>query len=467
MANVIIAGAGISGLSAAHWIKKLGHNVLVLEKSSRTGGVIETLRQDGYLFEKGPNSFLDNVPETMELCSELQLDNELLKQSLRDNKRFIFLNDKLHEVPNGPGGLYHTEILSRKTKKKLFTELFRKGNRSPEDESLASFIRRRFGEEILHRIVTPFVSGVYAGDPEKLSLRATFPLLYELERQHGSLTRGMISRMFRRKKNSSKKKRAKNLCSFVDGMSSLTDALTRELKNDLRLNASIHSVRHLPHGGFQIVTGDPISQPVEGHALVLAVPAYAAADIAEPLLPRTAPYLRTIPYNRLNVIGLGFRKQDVQHACDGFGYLVPRNQGVRILGSIWSSSLFVRRAPAGERCFTIFIGGGLDPDAYDLPDEELRSQVKEDLFKTVGVNEDPRCQHIFRWEKAIPQYPVGHVEKIENLQLERSAVPGLFLTGNYLNGVSTNDCIRNGKEVAAEVHEFLNSSSSDTGRDTP
>ncbi len=460
--KVIVIGAGISGLSAAFWIQQKGYDVRVLEKTNRVGGVIETVKENGYLFEKGPNSFLDNVPETLELCTQLNLENELLKQSLRGNKRFIYLNGKLHEVPTGPGGLIKTELLSGKSKRRLLTEPFRKGNRSPDDESLASFMRRRLGDEVLSNLVTPFVSGVYAGNPEHLSLRGTFSMLYDLERQHGSLLRGMIAKGFKRKKKTAesenpqpKKGRAKNLCSFIDGLSVITEALADSLRERIHLNVDIQEIDYHPSAGYTIKWIEPDSRTEQCDALVLAVPAYAVPDLTGDLLPDSKNYLKTIPHNRLNVVGIGYHRDQIQHECDGFGFLAPRGQDIRILGSIWSSSLFARRAPGGERSLTVFIGGGLDPDAFDLSDDELMQQIKTDLGKSLGTSGEPKIHRIFRWEKAIPQYPIGHVEKIETLKKELATKPGLYLIGNYMNGVSTNDCIRNAKECATQLHAFF------------
>ncbi|MEW6234368.1 MAG: protoporphyrinogen oxidase [Candidatus Omnitrophota bacterium] len=455
MTKIIIIGAGISGLTAAYWLKRKGFCATVLEKNNRPGGSIETSRGGGYLFERGPNSFLDNAPETLELCSLLNLENELLKQSMRGNARYIYLNGKLHEVPSGLGALWKTELLSGKAKRGLLKEIFRSGNRSPEDESLAQFIRRRFGDEILQNIVTPFVSGVYAGDPDKLSLRGTFPMLYDLERQHGGLMRGGIARMFRRKKptDAKKKPHAKNLCSFVDGLQTLTDALARELGNDLRLNTGVREVGRNPDGGYIVQTegGEALTADI----ILFAAPAYALPDMLKSLLPQSTAYWSSIPYNRLCIACLGCRKQDIRHGCQGFGFLAPRGQGIRILGSIWNSSLFARRAPAGERCFSVFIGGGLDPQAFDLSDEEIMRQVREDMKISLGADGEAVHQEIARWERAIPQYPIGHVEAMERIRQEQSALPGLFFTGNYLNGVSMNDCIRNAKETAEKIAQTL------------
>lgn len=455
MQKVVVIGAGISGLAAAYWLMRKGIDVEIFEKENRAGGVIQTFRDGGYLFEKGPNSFLDNAPDTMELCRELNLENELLKQSMRGNSRYIYLNRELHNVPMGPGGLIHTKILSRKAKWGLLWEPFRSANRARDDESLASFVRRRLGAEVLNNMVTPFVSGVYAGDPEKLSLRATFSILYELEREHGGLVRGGLALAFGRKKkepNKPKKLRPKNLCSFIDGMETNTQALAKALGDRLHLQTPVNCIQRNAGGQYTVsVAGNKIL----ADALVLAVPAYNVAPLLETAAPRSAEYLRSIPYNALAVVGMGYDRASIQQECNGFGFLAPRNQGVRILGSIWNSSLFARRAPGGYRSFSVFIGGGLDPTALQLTDYQIVKQIKIDLQKAIGATGEPSASHVFRWERAIPQYPIGHVTRIEELVNELQPAPGLYCIGNYLNGVSTNDCIRKAKETVNEVERFL------------
>lgn len=459
MSRTIIIGGGISGLTAAHRLKQQGREVRVLESSPRPGGAIETIQQDGYLFERGPNSFMDNEPATLDLCRELGLENRLLKQSMRGNKRYIFLDGALQEAPMGPGGLYKTPLLSASAKWGLLAEPFRRSNRNAEDEPLADFIRRRLGKEVLDNMVTPFVSGVYAGDPEKLSLRSSFSILYDLERQSGSLLLGGLSKAFAKKDPSKPKKpRSKNLCSFIDGMDELPRALAASLGDSLRLNAPISSVERKPEGGWRVfVEGDPA--PEEGAAIIATAPAHTLGNLLKDYIPETADYFKTITYNRLVVMGLGFHRDDIEHPCDGFGYLVPRRQGPRFLGSIWSSSLFPLRAPGGCVAFTCFMGGGLDPDAYDMNDDDLRATVMRDLRLAVGAKADPVAERIVRWHKAIPQYPVGHHDRLHYMDEELKDVPGLYITGNFTRGVSVNDCIRNARQTADAVAAYLPSAS--------
>lgn len=465
MKNILVIGAGISGLVSAYWLKKKGLNVTLVEKENRAGGVIQTIRENGYMFECGPNSFLDNAPETLELCDLLNLDNELLKQSMRGNPRYIYLNGKLNEVPTGPGALFKSELFPKKVRRRLYTEPFRRSNRNPQDESLADFVRRRLGDKILQNIVTPFVSGVYAGDPEKLSLRGTFSFLYDLERNHGSLFRGMLARMFKRKKKKDgqpekKKPRAKNLCSFVDGLQVLPDALVETLSDSVRFNTTVKQIRPCQEFGYDVTLEGESNGTETFDGIVFAVPAYVLPSMLSDLLPNSCEYWASIPYNRLSVVCLSFKKDEIEHDCHGFGFLVPRGQEIRILGSIWSSSLFARRAPAGERSFTVFIGGGLDPEAFDLSEEELIQQAITDLSHCIGISGQPTQQKVIRWERAIPQYPIGHVEKTEEIKKEQNSMPGLFFTGNYLDGVSVNDCIRNAKSTAEEVTTFFTPSAS-------
>lgn len=463
MAKVIVIGAGISGLTAAHTLMRQGHEVLVLEQSEHAGGAIGTWQDDSFLFENGPNSFLDNAPDTLALCDELGLENQILKQSMRGNARYLFLNGKLQEVPTGPGGLYKTEILTAQAKRGLFMEPLRKANRSRDDESLASFIRRRLGPEVLDNMVTPFVSGVYAGDPAKLSLRASFPMLYDLEREYGSLLGGMIRRNMGKKKNDKPKKpRAKNLCSFIAGMQALPDAIKDELGENFWPCNTLNKVEQLPNGRWQVHAHGIDDYTQEADAIVAAVPSDETARLLAEHIPGSAGYLQEIPYNKVVVACAAYPKNAVEHPCQGFGYLVPRGQNVRILGSVWSSSLFPLRAPGGHHAFTIFLGGSLDPTVYDLSDDEIREVVKRDLHTTVGAQGDPTVWRVVRWPRAIPQYPIGHIEKVEALHQELQRHPGLRICGNFVEGISVNDCIRNARETANQLHQWLAQSTPQT-----
>lgn len=459
MGRVAIVGAGISGLSAAYWILEAGHDITVFEQSHRVGGVIQTIRENGYLFEGGPNSFLDNAPHTLDLCAALGLSDELERQPIRENARFIFVNGRLHDVPLGPGGLITTGIISGSAKIRLLREPFVAPNRAPDDESLACFVRRRFGDEILNHVVTPFISGVYAGDPEKLSLRATFPTLYELERVYGSVIGGMLRKVIggrKSKQPESRKRRlrARNLCSFRNGMMALPNRIADRLANRIRFSTKVSRIDYTVNG-LRIYTEGETPEAALYDAVVLAVPAYQLTHLLQPHMPETCEYVTSIPHNRLIVVGISCPKSQVRHPCAGFGFLVPRGQDIRILGSIWSSSVFSGRAPENHHAFTVYVGGSLDPTAYDLVESDLRKQISQDLERTVGMCGPFPKEHIVRWERAIPQYPIGHVEKITRLRDQCSRIRGLFLSGNYFDGVSTNDCIRNSKKAANEVIQYL------------
>ncbi len=457
MARIAVIGAGISGLSAAYWLQNSGHDVHVFEKSDRTGGVVQTHREGEFLFEAGPSSFLDNAPDTMDLCAAVGLEDQLERNPLRENARYIYVNGALREVPMGPGGLVTTSILSSRAKLRLLKEPFVKANRAKQDESLGAFISRRFGNEVLNNVVTPFITGVYAGDPRQLSLRALFPLLYDLEREHGSVIGGMFKKLLGKKKQSpspKKKTRAKNLCSWKDGMQAMPDTIAERVKDSIHLSTKVVRIEK-SQNGFNVSTeGEGINNDMFD-VVIFATPCYEVMDLAGNFLSTTGSYLKEIPLNRVTVLGIGCEKENVAHNCEGFGFLVPRDQGIRILGSIWCSSVFSGRAPENRHCFSVFIGGKLDPIAFDLSDEELHAQAQIDLSTIVGVQGPFTQVQTFRWDRAIPQYPVGHVEKIGAVQEELAQTPGLFLTGNYLDGVSTNDCIRLARKCSQDVIEYL------------
>jgi protoporphyrinogen/coproporphyrinogen III oxidase len=447
----VVVGAGISGLACAYALQKRGQNVLVVESASRPGGVIQSIEKDGYLLEQGPQSF-SGTPLLYDLCAELGL-NEQVVEAPHAALRFVLLGKKLVPVPMSPLAFLSSDLLGWKTKFAIFTEVLRT-SRPPElDESIAAFTRRKFSAELLDRLVGPFVFGIYAGDPEQISLRAAFPRIYEAEQSSGSAVRGM----FRAAKTSkvtasrSQPRRRPSLLSFRSGNESLTNALADKLGSKLRRNIEVSDIRQSENGFLVRSQKLVASEGIACERLVVATPTKVAASLLEHLVPRAVPSLREIAYAPVAVISLGYRREQVRHSLNGFGFLAPRSSGIRTLGTVWNSSLFPGRAPKGQVLLTSFVGGATDPSAADLSDDALSALVHAELAPLLAISGQPVMQHVTLYTRAIPQYNLGHTERLQTIRKAVNQVPGLRLTGNYWRGPAAGSCIEHALEVAEQV----------------
>jgi oxygen-dependent protoporphyrinogen oxidase len=462
---VIVIGAGISGLACAYGLMRAGVDVGVLEARPRPGGSIESHHRDGFLLEWGPNSFA-RKPEAENLITDLGLEDELLRAPMRDHPRFIFKDGSLHEVPTGPLALLRTPLLSFRGKLRILREPFLR-TRPPADESVADFVRRHLGPEVLDTLVAPFVSGIYAGDAEQMSLPGAFPLLHEWARARGSVIRGAIAgRHGSGVEPKPRRRRARRhpaaLCSFRSGLGRLPEALAARLGDRLRCDAPVSDLQiERTDGGaahWRITTrGDSGEESVwDASAVVIATPPHAAARFTRGCLPGASKALGAIEPVSLVVIHLGVPLDSLTHPPRGFGFLVPRSQGVRILGTLWTSSVFEGRAPEGHALLTIFCGGATDPDAVDLDDAAVTQVVQDDLRETMGWDGRSALVNIVRQRATLPSYHLGHVERIADIEraAESCAAPVKFL-GNYRRGISIPDCIRQAAETAAAVAEQL------------
>jgi oxygen-dependent protoporphyrinogen oxidase len=451
--DAIIIGAGISGLAAAYYLKQAGHNILLLERSACAGGVIQSFEADGFLLERGPNS-LRGTHEFLALVDELKLHDELVTANPKA-PAYIYFNHALHPVPMNPVALITTKLLSTRAKLRLLGEPFIARRREGGEESLASFVRRRLGDEVLERLVAPFVSGVYAGDPEQLSVQASFARLAEFEATSGSIVNGAIkaARAARANKNKpARSLRPYRLCSFRSGLQTLPAALARALGESLLTEAQVMRLSQIEHFKFQITcTHKQQSHTVEAARLIIATPSFVAAALLGELAPELAALLAEIPYTTIAAVPLAYRVSQVARVLDGFGFLAPRGQGLRTLGSIWNSALFPHRAPDGFVLTNNFIGGETDRAAVELSDDELIQIVHRDLQKALGITGEPHRLPITRWTRAIPQYNLGHAARVATIEAALTARPGLHLAGNYLRGVSLGDLIKRGKELAQTI----------------
>ena len=454
--QALIVGAGISGLTTAFALRKAGIDARIVDGASRPGGLIQSVRRDGYLVECGPQSFSGNASLTS-ICRDLEI---LDRRILADSKapRFVLINGALEKVPLGPG-LLVSPLMGGGTRTALFRDVFGRSEAPDSDESVASFIRRKFSPTLLDRLVGPFVSGIYAGDPEKLSLRAAFPILYEAEQTSGSVLRGLLKVMKARKAKRGPLPREKpTLQTFREGNDTLVRALAEKLGAYLSLEAEVISIRPLDPGRepktprFRVGLHTPSgTEFLETERLVLAVPTDRAGKLLAPLGRAFESQLRTVDYSGVAVVSLGYRKEDVGHPLDGFGFLVPRSSGLTVLGTVWNSSLFPGRAPGHHVLLTSFVGGATNPEATKQPADQLVALVHREIKPLMQLREGPVFSNVSVWPRALPQYNLGHTARMAAINNCRADFPGLYLTGNYLNGPAIGACVEQALKVADEI----------------
>jgi protoporphyrinogen/coproporphyrinogen III oxidase len=457
--EALVIGAGISGLTTAYALSKSGIAVRVLESAPRPGGVIQSIQRDGYLLECGPQSFSGNGAITS-ICKDLGI---LEERVLADPKaaRYVLIDGKLQAVPMGPG-LLTSSFMSGGTRGAIVRDIFGKSEAPEPDESVGSFIRRKFSDTLLDRLVGPFVSGIYAGDPEKLSLRAAFPILYEAEKARGSIIRGAFAVMKQRKAAKANvpqtPKEKPTLQTFRNGNETIINAIAKLLGDRLTCGAQIARIEALPSpqepkaARFRVSLRSPRGDEVlETERLILATPTDIAARLLESLEPGFSQPLGAIGYSGVAVVSLGYAKQDVADPLSGFGFLVPRSSGLSILGTVWNSSLFPGRAPEGHALLTSFVGGATNAAALSQTPEALAAQVHRELTPLLGIRKDPAFSNVTVWPRAIPQYNLGHTARIASLNTLRTRYPGLYFSGNYLNGPAIGTCVEQALKTADDL----------------
>lgn len=453
MGETIVVGAGIAGLAAAHRLVEAGdRSVLVLEAADRLGGNIRTTRADGFTIEWGVNGFLDSVPETLALAGALGLT--VVRANASASVRYLYRGGRLRPVPMKPQRFLGSDLLSLRGRLRVLGEpLVRAG--ADGDETIFDFAERRIGREAAEILVSAMVSGVYAGDARRLSLASTFPKMAEMEREHGSLTRAMIAKARARRRNGQPRGAgggpagpSGTLSSFEDGMETLIEKLAARVGRD-RIRTCTPVDRVEPLGaGYRVRTGR--GESFSAGQVVVAAPARAASSFLHPLDPVLAAELAGIEYAPLAVLALAYRDEDLPAPLAGFGFLAPPEQGLRILGCLWDSSIFSNRAPLGWALVRAMIGGARDPGAADLPEEELLQAVRRDLAVSMGIAAAPRWHRVFRHPLGIPQYVVGHAARLSRIEERRSRWPGLMLSGNSYRGVSVNHCVAEAARLAPD-----------------
>jgi oxygen-dependent protoporphyrinogen oxidase len=443
--RVAIIGGGIAGLSIAFAIRRRDPDVrvVVLERGPQTGGNIRTEQIDGYTCEWGPDGFLDNAPATLKLVADLGLEPQLLSSSDSARRRFIFRDGQLHEVPTSPAAFLTTRLLSLRGKLRLLAEPL--GQKPPAgDESIHDFAARRIGAEAASVMVGSMVSGIFAGDAHRLSLKACFPRMWELEHQHGSLVKALIATRKSRKSGDAAGAPAGRLTSFAGGMRTLIDGLERVLGSVIRRSTPALGVARTAAGTWEI---DTLDGRIEADAVVLSGPAAESAALLRNLDPQMSAELERIETAPLAVVCLGYDAAAIG-PLNGFGFLVPRSEGVRILGALWETSIYAHRAPAGKALLRIMIGGATDPGAVDLQDEALLAPVRQSLSTTMGLVATPEFVKIIRHRRGIPQYTLGHAERIARIEAMAADYGSLLFAGNSYRGVSINNCIAEAETLA-------------------
>ena len=452
--SVIVVGAGISGLACAYRLRQRGADVTLLEAGDIPGGLIGGERTDGFLFESGPQSF--QLTETLStLVRELKLESELQAADAKA-PRYVLKRGRLEKIPMSPPAMLTSQFLSLGSRLRIASEAFRHTRPPSEEESVAAFVRRKFGHEILEYLVSPFVSGVYAGDPEKLSLKAAFPTLDEWEREYGSVIRG--AKKSRSDETSAKPSTSRpSLCSFSSGVSALPRALATSLGASFHAVTKVEGIAAAERGFALSASNNGSATAVSGSAVVLATPAYAAVEILRPFSPKLATILAAIAYAPVAVVAAGYRRQQVDDPLYGFGYLVPRTEKIRTLGTVYNSSLFPGRAPEHHVTLTSFVGGATDLEVAKLPESEIAEVAYRDNAKILQIAGPPVAQKVWKWNRALPQYNLGHGHIIESLRAIQRETPGLFLAGNYLEGPAIGKCVENGYKTADAAEAYLNS----------
>ena len=472
--KVVVVGAGISGLACAHRLKQLGCHVRLLEAAEHAGGLIRTIRRDGYLFETGPQC-PRFPPSVWQLVRDLRLEHEFVAGDPKAT-RYVFRHGRLHPAPFSPMGLMTTQLLGLKSKLRILTEPLRYSHPPDREESLADFVERKFGREVLNNLVDPLISTIFFGDARRMGMESAFPALVEWERFHGSVVRGALrARRSRRdalKSSSSSQSRPDRnqrsllvtdalptLGSFRAGMGTLPERLAEELKAETWYKMPTASVAPLREStraakpGWQICLAG--GEPITAQYLVLAVPAHVAAGLLKASAPQLAWHLKAIEYAPISVVSTAYERSKVANRLEGFGFMVPRHEGLHTICTFWNSSLFKERTPERTALFTSFAGRDTNGPLGAMTDEECARVVAAENAHILGISGEPVARLVSKDSLALPQYNVGHGRQVADIYRILSTLPNLYLVGNFLRGRSIGDCVDVARRVAEDLHSQL------------
>ena len=448
--DVAVIGGGIAGLAATYELQLHGLDVRLIEASPRLGGVIQTERTDGWVIDAGPDALLVQKPAAVGLCRELGLDDRLVS-TLLPRTAYVLRNGRLRPLaegsflgfPVGVGALARTSLFTWAGKLRMAAEIaIPRAHR--DDESIASFVRRRFGKEALDYLAEPLLAGIHAGDAERLSMQALFPRLVDAERQAGSVLRSLGALHVRPSPRGA-------FVSLPGGLGELVDVLSRVLPPDtVRLSARVTELRRA--GVFTIESPGATHR---ARAVILSVPAYAAAGLLSGFDTTLAGLCDAVPYASTATVAFGYRRDQIRHPLEGSGFVVPRVERNPLLAATWVTSKWPGRAPDGCALVRGFLGGGRDPHRLERSDEELTEIAQDALAETLDIEGDPVVTRLFRFPRQSPQYEVGHLRRVASIEQRLASVPGLFLAGSGFRAIGIPDCIADGRETAARAAAFV------------
>jgi protoporphyrinogen/coproporphyrinogen III oxidase len=472
--TVVIVGGGISGLATAFSLQEqaaaahIPIRCIVLEAGPSWGGKIVTHRIGDLVTEAGPDSFLSQKPAGLELCAKLGLSDQLINTNETGKKAFVLHAGRLHELPEGLitfvpkqlGPFLRSGLLSWAGLARMGLDVLVPRGSSQRDESLASFFRRRFGAQAFDRVLEPLMAGIYAGDAEQMSLKATFPRFFELEQQYGSIIRGMMAAKKNTPVSPSSCPRRTMFVSLRHGLGDLVTALTQRLTQqgaELRVGCQVEALRVRSHQlgrwMYDLILNDGSALSCE--SLVLATPAYVSADLLRPLTPIAGGLLEMIPYASTGTVAMAYPTHAVKDAVEGFGFIVPRKEGRDVIAATWTSLKWPHRAPADQILIRCYVGGVGRDAILQLSDGELTAKIRAELSAICGIKAAPTYVEVNRWSKAMPQYTLGHLDRLIQLDAALSRYGGLVVTGAGYRGVGIPDCIRDGALAAGRVMRYL------------
>ena len=453
--KITVLGAGISGLASAYWLEEAGFDVTIIETGSEPGGAMITRHSNDFLIDLGPNSGLETSPKIKEIVNGVGLASEMIYANEEGNKRYILKNNELLPLPTSPLKFLKTNLFSASAKLRLLKEPFIGKSEDGYYQSISEFVTRRLGQEFLDNAIDPFVSGVFAGDPDKLSVKSAFPKLYRLEEVYGGLIKGMIKGAKERKERKEESKQSAKMFSFKNGMQSFPRAIAAKLKGNIFFDCEIKSIVKEEDKIAVTIKRNENEGKIISDVVLSTIPSYVLSNLVKPIDQVLSDHLDKIFYPPVLVLYVGYKKKAVLQNLDGFGFLIPSKEKRKFLGAIWSSTIFKNRAAADYAAFTIFVGGARNPD---FTIEEMNSRIEEvleEFHEIMSITEKPVIIDKKFWKHAIPQYNIGYIEHENYFDEFEKNNPGIFLSGNFRGGISVGDCIKSSYSNYEKIKEYL------------